>query len=235
MIPCALLRHHINPLRAGHIFSGAGGMRLGFEQAGIKTDWTIEILNGQDIQKAHPGEFRLVEVICGGPPCIFTSQAGRLSGTKTNQSLWPEMLRFIKEIKPKWVVVEQPVIDRKIILSWISDLQRCDYGIAARIIDSRHWLPQQRSRWFIIGRLGITGLALWDHLYTNSKRIERWCTKSWPSQLYAGSCADCMPSGIFARVSSRTPALVGAGNAVSVPVAWFIAMLICRSEQSISR
>jgi len=222
-------------MQAGHLFSGAGGLRIGFEQGGIKTAWTLDILNGQDIQKAHPGEFRLVEIICGGPPCIHTSQAGRLSGVKTNQSLWPEMLRFIKEIKPKWVVVEQPVVEREIILSWISDLQCYSYGVAARIIDSRHWLPQQRSRWFIVGRLGITGLALWDHLYTDSERGERRRTESREMQLYSGSCPDCMPGGIFARVSSRLPALMGAGNAVSIPIARFIAERIKRSEQSISR
>lgn len=208
-------------------------MRLGFEQAGIRTAWTLELLEGGDIQTSHPGEFRLVEVICGGPPCVFTSSAGRLSRVKTNKSLWPEMLRFVKEIKPKWVVVEQPVVDREIILSWVSDLQRCAYGVAARIIDSRHWLPQQRSRWFIIGRLGIEGMALWDYLYSNSQRSEGWSAEGWEGKLYLGSCPDCMPGGVFARVSSRVPALVGAGNAVSVPTARFIGTLICRSEQAI--
>ena len=218
---------------AGHLFDGAGGMRLGFEQAGIETAWRLDILYGQDITKAHPGEFRLVDVICGGPPCVHTSKAGSLSGVKTNQSLWPEMLRFVQEIKPKWVVVEQPVINRDIILGWIAELQLCSYGVAGRIIDSKHWLPQQRARWFIVGRMGITGLALWDYLYPDGERGEGRSAESGEGQLYIRSCPDCMPSGIFARVSARVPALMGAGNAVSTPVARFIASRLVDTEQRI--
>lgn len=221
-------------MKAGHLFDGAGGMRLGFEQAGIETEWRLDLFYGQDITKTHAKELRVVELIAGGPPCTHTSKAGSLSGVKTNQSLWPEMLRIIQENKPQWIVVEQPIVDKNIIIGWIQDIQQSGYGVAGRIIDSRHWLPQQRSRWFIIGRLGVTGLALWDYLYSDSQRSERGSTESWPRKLYSGLCPECMPSGVFARISSRIPALVGAGNAVSVPVAKFIAERIIEAERKIT-
>ena len=222
-------------MKAGHLFDGAGGMRLGFEQAGIETEWRLDLFYGQDITKTRTDELRVVELITGGPPCTHTSKAGSLSGVKTNQSLWPEMLRIVKKNRPKWTVVEQPVVDKSIIIRWVQDLQQSGYGVAGRIIDSRHWLPQQRSRWFIIGRLGVTGLALWNYLYPDSQRSEGRSAKGGTRQLYIGLCPDCMPSGIFARVSARIPALVGAGNAVSVPVARFIGERIVEAEREIAR
>jgi site-specific DNA-cytosine methylase len=221
-------------MQAGHLFDGAGGMRLGFEQAGIQTAWKTDILYGEDIKALHPREFRLVDVICGGPPCVHTSKASTLSRSKTNQSYWEEMLRFVKEIHPRWVVVEQPAsVDKGIIRGWVEDLQRLDYGVAGRIIDSRHWLPQQRSRWFIVGRLGVTGVALWNYLYPDSERVQREQSTWSKSRIYTGCCAECMPSGVLARVSDRLPALMGAGNAVSIPVARFLAEQIKRADYAI--
>lgn len=217
---------------AGHLFSGAGGLRLGFEQAGIATAWEVDILYGQDITNARPDEFRLVSVICGGPPCIHTSQAGRLSGRQTYQSLWPHMLRFVKTLRPLWVVAEQPSagVARSFITGWAQALERIGYGVAGRIISSEHWLPQRRARWFIVGGLGVSGLALWDYLYPDGKRAQGGSTERRQGKLYSGSCPDCLPGGIFARICDRIPALVGAGNAVSVPVARYLAEKIVKAE-----
>lgn len=222
-------------MQAGHLFSGAGGIKLGFEQAGIETSWETDILYGEDIRETetYSKKFR-VDIITGGPPCVFTSQAASLSGKKTNQSLWSDMLRFIKGLEPKWVFVEQPAsVDKRIIQKWIQDLQLCGYGVTGRIINSQHWLPQRRNRWFIIGRMGISGVALWDYLYINCIGTQGRSAKSRKSKLYTGLCADCMPSGIFARISSRALALVGAGNAVSVPVARWLAIKILEAEKCI--
>jgi site-specific DNA-cytosine methylase len=144
------------------------------------------------------------------------------------------MLRFVKEIRSRWVVVEQPAsVDKIIIRGWVEDLQQLGYGVAKRIIDSRHWLPQQRSRWFIIGRLDITGLALWNYLYPDGERVQREQSAWSKSRVYTGCCAECMPSGVLARVSDRLPALMGAGNAVSVPVARFLAEQIKKADYGI--
>lgn len=220
----------------GSLFDGAGGMRLGFEQAGIETVWTVEILDGQDIHNYGKHNLKRPDIISGGPPCQKTSSIAAIKGLKTNESLWPEMLRITHEIKPRWVVVEQPCVDKKIILAWIEDLQLCGYGIAARIIDSRHWLPQQRSRWFIIGRLEIEGLALWNHLYPECIGMEEVSDKRpFNRELpFAGSCPDCVRSGVFAGVSKRSFALMGAGNAVSVPVALWVAERIKEAESCLT-
>jgi len=223
-------------MKAGHLFDGAGGMRLGFEQAGIETEWTRDILHGQDItQENSNSDYARVGLITGGPPCQKTSRAAAFAKRKTNFTLWPHMLRCTQEIKPTWVVVEQPAsVDKEIILGWCSELQQCGYGIAGRIIDSKHWLPQQRARWFIVGRLEVNGLALWNYLYGSSDGMEG-IRESVSRYKFFGNCPDCLRGGIFARVSARIPALVGAGNAVSVPVARFIGERIIEAEREIER
>lgn len=91
-------------LTHGSLFDGAGGLRLGFEQAGIKTLWKHDILYGQDITIDDPILFKRPDIITGGPPCQNVSQAQAFNRGKRNfASLWPHMLRFISALKPNWV------------------------------------------------------------------------------------------------------------------------------------
>lgn len=211
-------------LTHGSLFSGAGGMDIGFERAGIRTVYAIEILRGRDVTTVDPAELPDTDIISGGPVCRNTSRAALRSGQRTNESLWPHMLRIVAAKKPAWVVVEQPAsVERKVILGWVADLERCGYGVAGRIIDSKHWLPQQRARWYLIGRLGGAGLELWNQLYPDGLGMEGPHLRRGEGVRFDGNCADCMRGGVFARVSQRKFALMGAGNAVSIPVATWIA------------
>jgi len=110
-------------LTVGSLFSGIGGLDLGLERAGMKILWQCE--NDpfcQKVLRKHWPEVELfddvrrldgrtvvpVDVLCGGFPCQDVSSAGKRRGIDegTRSGLWWEFLRIIREVKPRWVVVE---------------------------------------------------------------------------------------------------------------------------------
>jgi hypothetical protein len=217
----------------GSLFDGAGGMRRGLEQAGFETKWTVDILHGRDITSIEPCELEPVDLISGGPVCRRTSRAAQWHRQRDNSSLWPYMLRIVQALRPKWVLVEQPAsVARAVIRGWVCDLERSGYGVSGRIVDSKHWVPQQRARWYLIGRLGAIGVELRDHLYPDSIRMEGAHVQGSTGVRFDGNCPDCLRGGIFARVSARKSALMGAGNAVTVPTARWLGERIAAMERT---
>jgi len=211
-------------LTQGSLFDGFGGLRRGLEDAGFITKWKRDILYGNDITTENPAAYERVDLISGGPVCRRTSRAALWHGQKTNESLFPYMLRAVQIGRPTWVLVEQPAsVDRYVILEWTAELERSGYGVAARIIDSQHWVPQRRARWYLVGRMGRTGMEVWDDLYPDSFGMVGQNIQGGTRLRFDGNCADCMRGGIFARVSARRVALMGAGNAVTQPVAKYLA------------
>jgi len=108
------------------LFSGIGGFSLGLERAGHKTvafceyddkcrqvltkHWPdipkytdVRQLTGEQLERDG---IESIELICGGFPCQPFSVAGNRAGTTDDRHLWPEYLRLIQEIKPRWVIAE---------------------------------------------------------------------------------------------------------------------------------
>jgi DNA (cytosine-5)-methyltransferase 1 len=105
----------------GSLFSGIGGFDLGFERAGLSCTWQVEIdpwcnkvlakhwpdvKRYGDIHLINWATVQPVDVLCGGFPCQPHSTAGKRKGSNDERDLWPEFLRAIRELRPKWVVAE---------------------------------------------------------------------------------------------------------------------------------
>lgn len=160
----------------GSLFSGIGGFDLGMERAGLQAIWQCE--NNKDCQrvlKRHWPNTRLYndvkeinqsntatpDVIVGGFPCQDLSVAGKREGLAGERSgLWFEFHRIIKELKPRWVVIENvPGLlssksgrDFAIILRGLAE---CGYYAAWRILDAQYFgVAQRRRRVFIVASLG---------------------------------------------------------------------------------
>jgi DNA (cytosine-5)-methyltransferase 1 len=106
------------------------------------------------------GRDATVGLLCGGFPCQDLSVAGQRRGLAGDRSsLFYEFARVAETLRPGWLLVENvPGLlssdggrDFGIVLGTLADL---GYGLAWRILDSRHFgVPQRRRRVFIVGRL----------------------------------------------------------------------------------
>lgn len=163
------------------IFSGAGGLSLGAEMAGLKISTAIEIdpsaaktfvrnhkgakvLQG-DIQKIHPETLnkdnKPLFVIMGGPPCQGFSMSNTRTRNMTNQKnfLFLEFVRFVQELRPEWFVLENvwglTNINEGKTQTMIEDCFRAIEGydnISSSILcASDYGVPQNRNRFFMVG------------------------------------------------------------------------------------
>jgi DNA (cytosine-5)-methyltransferase 1 len=109
-------------MKHGSLFSGIGGFDLAAEWMGwenvfhcewnefgqkvLKYYWP-KAITYNDITKTDFSIHRgTIDIISGGFPCQPYSTAGKRLGKEDERHLWPEMLRAIREIQPRWVVGE---------------------------------------------------------------------------------------------------------------------------------
>ena len=120
-----------NELNYIDLFSGAGGMSLGFDQVGFKNVFSIDIeprfcetyktnfpnhnLIQKDISKFSNEEIKSlignkkIDVVIGGPPCQGFSMAGNIGRKFIDDSrnqLFKEFARVVEIVQPKYFVME---------------------------------------------------------------------------------------------------------------------------------
>lgn len=140
--------NNINPTHLS-LFSGVGGLDIAAEMAGFQTvgqcelaDYPTKILEKhwpdvprwRDIRTITQEAFyertglHTVDIISGGFPCQPFSVAGKQKGKEDDRYLWPEMLRVVRELAPRWVVGENvPGILRLAAADVIESLEREGY------------------------------------------------------------------------------------------------------------
>lgn len=116
---------HINYI---DLFAGAGGLSVGFKQAGFNKIMSVEIDNdaSNTIRKNFPESHhfegkiedlsdneilkivdnRTVHVVCGGPPCQGFSVAGLRNPHDPRNQLFKEFVRVVNVVKPWFVILE---------------------------------------------------------------------------------------------------------------------------------
>jgi len=155
------------------LFSGCGGLDLGFENAGFNVvfandideslNYTYEknhhiLLDNRSITDLKAEDLPDADGIIGGPPCQSWSLAGKMGGSKDKRGmLFFEYVRVIKEKKPKFFVAENvPGIMSKTHISefkkLIGLLEAAGYAISYELLDARDYgVPQERRRVIIVG------------------------------------------------------------------------------------
>jgi DNA (cytosine-5)-methyltransferase 1 len=160
------------------IFSGAGGLSLGAEWAGIEVLCAIEKdchsaktyktnhpntnVIVSDIQHINPNKITNrgdVFILFGGPPCqgFSTSNRKTRNDDNANNSLFREFLRFTTELYPEWILFEnvEGIVNYnkgRIVENIKQSFRDLGYLISDEILyASDYGVPQHRNRFFIVG------------------------------------------------------------------------------------
>jgi DNA (cytosine-5)-methyltransferase 1 len=161
-------------MTCGDLFAGIGGMSLGLERAGFTVCWQVErepfcenvlarhwpaVPRRRDIRFAGRGTLEPVDVIAGGFPCQDISVAGKGVGITGWQSgLWREFARIVRELNPRWVLIENvPALRRRGADTVLGDLEAAGYACWPLMVGARHvGAPHRRDRVWVVGRVADT-------------------------------------------------------------------------------
>lgn len=173
------MKNNKNDYKIVSLFSGCGGLDLGFINQGFKVIWANDFFKEAvetyknnigdhivfgDITKISneeiPNDF---DVLLGGFPCQGFSVANTKRSMKDERNfLYKELLRVLKDKRPKFFVAENvkgllSMQKGKIIEMIIDDFKSLGYDVDYRLLKaSDYGVPQNRERVVIIGnRLGI--------------------------------------------------------------------------------
>lgn len=161
------------------LFSGCGGLDLGFEKAGFnipvanefdKTIWAtfkanhpkthliegdIRNVQKKDIEKFLDGE---VDGIIGGPPCQSWSEAGALRGINDERGkLFFDYIRILEEFQPKFFLAENVsgmLANRhsEAVQNILTLFEEAGYQVSMNLVNAKDYgVAQERKRVFYIG------------------------------------------------------------------------------------
>jgi DNA (cytosine-5)-methyltransferase 1 len=163
------------------LYSGAGGLDLGFIDAGFKPLWANDFdSNAVDTYRENIGEHIHLgdvnevadldylrslapDVVIGGPPCQGFSVAGHM---KPDDPRSKHVLRFIDivgELSPQAFVMENVAalaLNRRwetLLARLKRKARRHGYSVRSFVLDASHYeVPQGRHRMFLVGVKGTT-------------------------------------------------------------------------------
>lgn len=217
-------------MRVLELFAGIGGFSLGLERTGkFKTVAFCEIdEQAQRVLRKHWPDTPIfadvsaltadvleergvsVDVITGGFPCQDISFAGRGAGLAGERSgLWFQFHRLIKEIQPRYALIENvSALRRRGLGEVLRSLAEIGYDAEWHCIPaSAVGAPHQRDRIWIVaypcsprGQVGVSAPGHGKERHTEishylSDRLARWEGRSiWATEPSVGRVADGVPN-----------------------------------------
>ncbi|MFA5333324.1 MAG: DNA (cytosine-5-)-methyltransferase [Candidatus Nanoarchaeia archaeon] len=161
------------------LFSGCGGLDLGFINAGFDVLWANDFFKEAvetyqknignhivlgDITKIPSSEIPdNFDILLGGFPCQGFSIANKRRNMSDQRNfLYKEMLRIVKDKKPPFFLAENvkgllSMQQGQVIKMIVNDFKELGYNVNYKVVNSADYgVPQQRERVIILGnRLGI--------------------------------------------------------------------------------
>jgi DNA (cytosine-5)-methyltransferase 1 len=170
---CVLKSEHQSKYRVVELFAGAGGLALGMENAGLKSELLVEIdphavatlrvnrpnwnVIGGDVRQVDFTHHK-AEILTGGFPCQAFSYAGKRMGFEdTRGTLFFEYARAVQEINPKIIVAEnvrglEKHDEGRTLKTMLQILDDLGYHVEYRVLRAQYLdVPQKRERLVMIG------------------------------------------------------------------------------------
>ena len=150
------------------LFSGAGGLALGFESAGFETlgmevdKDCVTTYSNNLIGRAEQRlltvntEYSKADIIIGGPPCQPFSVRGHQDGLNDTRNGFPAFIAAVEKAQPEiWMFenVRGLMYKNKFYLSQVlNQLADLGYYITYRLLNASHYgVPQTRERVVAVG------------------------------------------------------------------------------------
>lgn len=162
-------------MKIASLFTGAGGLDLGFEKAGFHIVWANEydasiwetfMLN---FPKTHLDKRSITDVLCkdvpddidgivGGPPCQSWSEAGSGRGINDKRGqLFYEYIRILKAKQPKFFLAENVsgILNPKHAVAFaniIKEFENAGYQVSYKLLNANDFdVPEDRWRVIVVG------------------------------------------------------------------------------------
>lgn len=161
-------------IKIASLFSGCGGLDLGFEKAGFNVIWANEF--DRKIWDTHEHNFSHVELdrrsiinvpsfdipdtvgIIGGPPCQSWSEAGALRGLNDARGkVFFEFIRVLKDKQPLFFLAENvsgmlATRHEEAVQNILKQFKKVGYNVSWKLLNVRDYgVPQDRKRVIFIG------------------------------------------------------------------------------------
>ncbi|MCZ2206962.1 DNA cytosine methyltransferase [Cylindrospermopsis raciborskii] len=175
-------------MRTVDLFSGCGGLSLGFQNAGFEIvaafdQWKAAVkvyrdnfhhpIYDTDLGTQAGLEFvkdLKPQIIIGGPPCQDFSSAGKRDETLGRANLTISYANIVVATKPEWFVMEnvERIIKSPILQEALFIFKQAGYGISYQVLDaSLCGVPQSRKRFFLVGNQHSNDNFLNPYLHKN--------------------------------------------------------------------
>lgn len=164
------------------LFSGCGGLDLGFERAGFQIPWANEFdseiwetfeanhkntkLDHRDIRTIPSEEVPDCDGIIGGPPCQSWSEAGALRGIDDPRGkLFYEFIRLLRDKKPKFFLAENvpgmlSVRHKDAVENIKKMFTESGYTLSVKLLNAADYnVPEDRERVIYVGIRSDLGFA----------------------------------------------------------------------------
>ena len=224
------------------LFSGIGGFSVGLEATGkfktigfcekdkfcqkvLRKHWS-NVPIYEDIKKLDARKIK-ADVVVGGFPCQSISIAGKQKGKDDDRFLFPEMLRVIKEVQPRWIIGENVqnlinISDGQILQDIHNSLEAENYEVQTfNITASSQGAWHKRSRVWIVAANTNTRFSIGENekiftrgntfnngsssdVSTTKCKLLHGCSSSTRNSTKKFSRMECNQSKIRGEVWSKT-------------------------------